>query len=329
MNKDKFYLGIDIGGTSAKIALTDEDTNIIHKAEYSVSFDNYETPILDTVLNKSEEFIKSYNIEIKTIQGIGISATGHIDTYKGIVAGTGGHIKNWQGARIKEEFEKKYNLLCTVINDANAAAIGEHTAGAAKGCKNAIILTVGTGLGGGVIINDKLMQGHLGFGGEIGHFSIDKHGIQCTCGNKGCFERYSSTTALIAKVKQYFDSNNIHIPDANFPYEEITGRTIFESIKNGNEELKKISLEWIDDISKGIISLVHIFNPEIIIIGGGVSKQKELFIDKLYDKVNNKIMPTFSKGFSIKPATLGNDAGIIGAISYLKTFIKEKNNENC
>ena len=315
MNKNleqkSLYLGIDIGGTATKMGIVDSIGNILYKNQYSVSFDNYETPILETVLKKSKEFILESKFDIANILGIGISATGQIDTPKGIVVGTGGNIRNWDNAPIKEEFEKLYNLPVIVVNDANCVALGEKWIGYAKDTKNALILTIGTGLGGGIIVNDKILLGRSGLAGEIGHFSINNKGRVCTCGNLGCFEQYASMTALLKQVKNYLDENDIK------PESELNGFYIFEAIKNNDSEITKIVETWIEDIACGITSLVHIFNPEVVLIGGGVSTQKELFVDKLDTKLNNKIMPNFRKGIKLLPAKLGNDAGLIGAVYYL------------
>ena len=305
------YLGIDIGGTAAKMGIVDSLGNILYKNQYNVSFDNYETPILETVLKKSKEFILESKFNIANILGIGISATGQIDTPRGLVVGTGGNIRNWDNAPIKEEFEKLYNLPVTVVNDANCVALGEKWIGNAKDTKNALILTIGTGLGGGIIVNDKILLGRSGLAGEIGHFSINNKGRVCTCGNLGCFEQYASMTALLKQVKNYLDENAIRLEN------KLNGFYIFEAIKNNDSEITTIVETWIEDIACGITSLVHIFNPEVVLIGGGVSTQKELFVDKLDTKLNNKIMPNFRKGIKLLPAKLGNDAGLIGAVYYL------------
>ena len=311
---NKVYLGIDIGGTDAKFGLVDEDGNILQRDEFSVSFDGYETPILKTVLEKTDYFIASSGLDFTEISGIGVSATGQIDSQKGEVIGSAGHIKNWVGSKIKESFEKKYGIKTAVINDANSAALGEKWIGAGRGHKDIVAITIGTGVGGGIIVDDKILLGKRGLAGEIGHIVIHGDGESCSCGNVGCLERYASTTALVRSVSKLQKENPTAFPK-DFE-ENINGRKIFDAL-NENRLLRQAVDKWVDDISLGIISLVHIFNLEQVIIGGGVSTRKE-FIESLSKKVHEKVMPRFSEGLEIVSAKLRNDAGLIGAIYYLK-----------
>ena len=295
------YLSIDIGGTAVKIALVNQSGDVLILDKYSVSFDNYETPILETVLKSIDVFI--YENNIHDISGICVSATGQIDVNKGEVIGTGGNVKNYDGSKIKEELEKKYKIRTTVINDANAAVLGELFLGRAKGYENVVMITVGTGVGGGIVVNGEVLNGRLGIGGEIGHFSINNRGKPCSCGNRGCYERYASMTALIKRVEEELGIKGIN------------GKDIFDRIPT-DEDISNIVDSWIEDISNGLVSLVHIFNPEIILVGGAVSEQKELFIDILREKVMRKVMPNFSLDLKVESAKLGNDAGLVGALYY-------------
>lgn len=295
------YLGLDIGGTALKIAIMNEYGEILESNNYPVNFDNYNTPIINTVLEKSEEFLLENNLQ--DLKGIAISATGQIDVKNGIVVGTGGNIKNYEGSKFKEEFEKKYKVRVSVINDANSAVLGEIFLGNAKKHKNVVMVTIGTGIGGGIVVSGKILNGTVGIGGEIGHFSINNMGIECTCGNRGCYEKYASMTALVNRVKEELN------------IEKINGEEIFEQI-NINKAIEIIVDGWIEDVVCGIVSLVHIFNPEMIIIGGAVSEQKELFVDKVKLKVKEKAMKNFAKELKIEPAKLKNNAGLIGALYY-------------
>lgn len=317
---DKLYLGIDIGGTAVKFGVVDKNGQILCRNQYSVAFDQYQTPILTTVLEHTDKFLFDNNYASSSLNGIGISATGQIDSTKGMVAGSGGNIKNWEGSRLQKKFTDKYHLPVTVINDANCVALGEKWIGRAKNAKNVIVLTIGTGLGGGIILNNEILLGQNGFAGEMGHFSINMQGLSCTCGNKGCFEQYASLTALIKMVKTYYEQNN---PDY-LSQTPVNGKTIFDSVDDNDPDICKIVDNWIHDISCGIVSLVHIFNPELILIGGGVCVQKKHFIDKLRNEVFQNVMPNFRTGLSLDAATLGNDAGLVGAVYYLITNTKKE-----
>ena len=312
---DKMYLGIDIGGTAVKFGLVDEEGRMAsYVLEYPVKFDDYETPIIETVVNSAKLFMENNNMEFAKLSGIGVSATGGINSKLGIVEGSAGHIKNWKGTNIKERLENEFGVHTAVLNDANAAALGEMWKGAARGRENVVVMTVGTGVGGGIIVDSKILLGRKGFAGEIGHIPVNVHGEGCSCGNKGCIEHYGSTSALVRNVKKAVISGEIR----GISPHDVDGRLIFKEVAAGNEAVIKRVNEWIGYISAALVGLVHTFNPEMVIVGGGVSRQKKLFVDKVREKVLNGVMPNFAEGLTVEAAELGNDAGIIGAVSFVK-----------
>lgn len=312
---DKLYLGVDIGGTAAKLGLVDEEGRIISSVnEYPVIFDDYETPIIETVVKSVRHFMDENNKNFAEIAGIGVSATGGINTKLGIVEGSAGHIKNWEGTNIRSRLESEFGVKTAVLNDANAAALGEMWKGAAIGKENVVVMTIGTGVGGGIIVDSKILLGRKGFAGEIGHIPVNVDGEDCSCGNKGCIEHYGSTSALVRKVKEAVISGEIKGIEVN----KVDGRLIFKEVAAGNDTVKKYVDEWISYISATLVGLVHIFNPEMIILGGGVSRQKELFVDRVKEKVIKSVMPNFAIGLTVEAAELGNDAGIIGAVRFIK-----------
>lgn len=303
------YLGVDIGGTAVKYGLVDENGKVASPEEYPVDFDRYETPILETVLNTSNRYIGKHLENREQLLGIGVSATGQINVREGVVAGTGGNLKNWAGSRIRDAFTENFQCPCTVINDANSVALGEMWTGNARGYTDFAVITVGTGIGGGIVTGGGLLQGTLGLGGEIGHMVIAGDGRRCTCGNRGCLEQYASVTALVRRVKE-------RCPE--LAGSGLNGRTIFEMAGEGHKEVTAVIGEWIDDLSTGIVSLVHLLNPQLILIGGGVSARQELFIRPLSERVKAAVMPNFAAPLTVRGAALGNTAGLIGAVYYLK-----------
>lgn len=306
------YLGIDIGGTSVKIGLVNENGEVLKSNNYSVSFDNYSTPIFETVKKSIKVFLQDNNILENSLSGIGVSATGQVNSNYGVIVGVGGNIKNWCGTEIKKELEEIYKVKTTVINDANSMVIGEKWVGKARGYNNVIGITIGTGVGGGIIVDSKILLGHIGIAGELGHFSIDLNGKKCTCGNIGCYEQYASMTALIKEVIKEYDVISNSLPKK----EDINGKYIFEELDKGNIKIKEIVDKWIENIGKGIVSLTHIFNPEIILIGGAVSKQEELFINPLRKYVLSHVMQKFGETLKLEAAQLENNAGLVGAVYY-------------
>ncbi len=306
------YLGIDIGGTSVKLGLVTDKGKILASDNYEVAFDNYKTPIFETVKKSIERFLKDNSINKNELMGIGVSATGQVNSNTGVIVGVGGNIKNWCNTEIKKELEEIYNLKTTVINDANSMVIGEQWIGKAKNYKNIIGITIGTGVGGGIIVNSNVLLGKIGIAGELGHFSINSNGKVCTCGNIGCYEQYASMTALIKNVKEkYSDIGNLSISK-----DEINGKYIFDELEKGNKELESVVINWIEDIGKGLVSLTHIFNPEIIIIGGAVSKQEKLFIKPVRNYVLSHVMQKFGENLKVEAAELENSAGLVGAVHY-------------
>lgn len=314
MEKEHRYLAVDIGGTAVKIGLMDEEGSFLHTAEYPVAFDGYETPILDTVIKSCGIFLEEFDEDDVPLLAIGVSATGSINTVTGTVDGSAGQVRNWKGSRIKERLEARFPVPVYVLNDANAAALGEVWLGAARGRSNVVAVTIGTGVGGGIIVNSQLLLGASGFAGEIGHITIRYGGRECPCGNTGCFEEYASMTALVRQVRQEIEAGRLE----GIPGGEVNGRRIFEEIRRGNRELERITDQWIDVIAAGITGFVHIFNPETVIIGGGVSSQQELFIDKVRERAFARMHPEFAPNLEIVAAKLANNAGMAGAVYYCR-----------
>ena len=316
--KHKNYLGIDIGGTAVKIGLVDEQGTVLHEGTYPDHFDQYETPILDTVLKSTDLFLEHYAVSVKDLCGIGVSATGLIDSEKGMVIGAVDHIRNWNGSRIKERMQERYQLPVTVLNDANCAALGEFFIGAAKGASDVIVVTVGTGIGGGILVNSRLLMGARGLSGEIGNMIMNYAGADGENAQQtGYYEQCASTTALICMVRDGIRSGKIKGMDET----KIDGKIIFDTIKLGNQELQEITDQWTGYVAAGLVSLIHIFNPELILIGGGVSAQKELFINKLREKVLGTVMPAYRENLRIEAAALKNNAGLVGAVYYCMSQI--------
>lgn len=294
------YLGIDIGGTAVKLGLVDGEGRILDRAERSVSFDNYRTPILDTVEAAARDFAARH----PDFAGIGVSATGQVDSRQGVVVGTCGSLPGWVGAPIRQRLEAAFHKPVTVANDANCMCLGEVWVGAARGCTDVIGITIGTGIGGGILTGGRLLEGARGLGGEMGHHrthAVD--GVPCTCGARGCWERYASTTALVRAAQ----AEN---PDW------VDGRTIFAAAQAGDPAVLALLDRWLEEIAQGLVGMVHIFNPQLILVGGGVSAQEALLIRPLEAKVKANVMPAFAEGLRLRAAALRNDAGVVGAVYY-------------
>lgn len=294
-------LSMDIGGTAVKLGLVDEEGRIHGKREASVHFDGYKTPILTTAIREARAFLRERNIPI---EGIGVSATGQIDTRERTVVGTNGKIPGYEGTQIGRELEEAFGLPVTALNDANAAALGECFAGRAKGMEDVVMLTLGTGVGGGVIIGGKIYGGMRGIAGELGHFTLYQDGEPCACGKRGCYENYASATALVRAAQRAAEET------------DMDGRTVFGRAAQGDARMLGVISRWLDDVAAGITGLVHIFNPRMVLIGGGISAQEKLLIEPLRQRVLSQVMPRFAQGLCLERASLSNDAGLIGAACF-------------
>ena len=294
-------LAIDIGGTEVKLGWADRQGRIHESASASVSFDGYRTPLPHTVLQEAKRFAAA---RWERPEGVAVSACGQVDTGSGTVIGTNGKIPGYEGTNLKAMMEEAFGVRSWALNDANAAVLGEWFAGRAKGLRDVVMVTLGTGVGGGVIAGGKLLGGHRGIAGELGHFSLRADGPACPCGRRGCFENYASTTALVRLCEERSGQKGLN------------GRIIFDGIRAGNELYREAVSDWIGDIASGLSGLVHLFNPEMLLVGGGVSRQEELLIRPLREAVRKECMPRFAEGLRVESAELGNDAGMIGAVRF-------------
>lgn len=295
-------LALDIGGTAIKMAMVDREGRIaMRHPETPTCADGLRVPVIQAAVNAIRAFLRDTGV---SPEGIAVSAAGQIDTRSGVVIGTNGGIPGYEGTPIVQTLEAEFHLSATALNDASAAALGESFAGRARGYHQVLLVTLGTGVGGGVILNGSVYGGRRGIAGEIGHFTLDRNGPVCTCGRKGCFECCASVSALVRKAAAVTGEPTLN------------GRSIFARAAGGDAVMRALLDRWIDDIACGIEGLVHIFNPEMVLIGGGVSAQKALLIDPLREKVLSRLMPRFAEGLQIEAASLANDAGLIGAAAF-------------
>ena len=308
----KQYLAIDIGGTAVKLGIVDEEGRVLSRTEQSVCFDNYETPILTTVLSAAEQFLKEQAVEPQGLAGIGVSAAGQIDTRKGIVAGTCGSLPNYIGSPIKAELEAKFGLPTTVANDANCMTLGEVWVGGAKGYTDVIGVTLGTGVGGGVIVNGKVIDGTHGAGGEIGHITVDRHETAaCGCGKHGCLEQYSSATGVVRCMKKLLDEN----PDTPCTLRgtDFAAKDVFDAARAGDALAAREVDEMTDTLGMALASIASTTDPEMFMVGGGVARAGDVLFNPLREHFKTYAFSS-CRETPIVAATLGNDAGIYGAV---------------
>ena len=309
------YIGVDLGGINIAVGLVDDEYNIINKSSVPTgrtrSFEAIMKDMADLCLKVTED--AGYKMSDVKCIGIGAPGTPDVNGKRVIYAN---NLDSFTNVNLESEIQKYFkDMPVFVENDANAAAYGELLAGAAKDCSSAVIITLGTGVGGGVIIDGKIFSGFNNAGSELGHMVIVKDGVECTCGRKGCFEVYASATALIRQtaevIADYPDSIIHEMVEKNA--NKISGKTAFIAAKQGDEAGKKIVNQFIEYLGIGVSNIINLLQPQVIVIGGGISKEGENLLVPLREYVIENIYTRQDPRTKVLAAKLGNDAGIIGA----------------
>ena len=309
-----YKLGIDLGGTNIVAGVVDENYKIIATAKRKTNCPRPAEEIVADMAAAALEAVENAGLKLQDIEAAGVGSPGSIDPENGMVC-TSNNL-DFTMVPLAQMLKDKTGIDFYLENDANAAAYGEFIAGAGKGAKNFIMITLGTGVGGGIIINGKIYSGSDFAGGELGHTVILADGEGCTCGRKGCWEAYASATALIrqtkAKMAECKDSKMWEL--VNGDINAVSGRTSFDAMRQGDKAGAEVADQYIKYISIGIANNINIFRPEILAIGGGISKEGDNLLVPLREKLKGNIFAYNSKmQTEVVAAKLGNDAGIIGA----------------
>lgn len=315
-------LGVDLGGTNIAVGIVNEKFEIVHKDSVPTGATRPAEEIVADIAALCKKVVADASYTLEDVAAIGIAAPGSIDSKAGTVEYANNlPFRHFPITSLLREY-MGLNIPIFVENDANAAAWGEALAGAAKGTSDSVMVTLGTGVGGGVIINGKLFTGSNGAGAELGHMVIVKDGVPCSCGRKGCWEAYSSATALIRmtneKIAQYqAEGKETVMTELAKAKGRVTGRTPFDGKRAGDAAACEVLDQYIAYLACGIINLINIFQPEILSIGGGISGEGQGLIDALMPYIKSEAYGAdaadSSKATKICIAKLGNDAGIIGA----------------
>lgn len=309
------YIGIDLGGTGIKAGLVDDNYDIVHTASIPTGAQRPQNEIIKDMAMLAIRVTKEagYDIE-KDVKSIGIGSPGTCDSKNGILVYANNI--NFENAPMREEIQKYINLPVYIGNDANVAALGEFKVLDDKNVEHMVAITLGTGVGGGVIINKKIYDGFNGAAAEIGHFQVQMSGGEpCTCGRTGCWETYGSVTALIRETRRAVEAN----PDCDMAKDvaakggEIDGKTSFVWAKAGDSVAQKVVDEYIKAVAEGIVSVINIFQPQVLVIGGAISKEGDYLLNPIKAIVEKSRYSRSIPQTEIRIAKLGNDAGIIGA----------------
>lgn len=304
----KYAIGVDVGGTTVKMGLFDKDGNLMKKWEIPTVTKDGGQLILSDVAKSIVIMMEEKQIDIDDILGIGMGVPGAVDS-RGYLP-NGAVNLGWDAFSVPEAFDNYLNLPIKVANDANIAAFGEMWQGGGKGYTNMVAVTLGTGVGGGIIINGQILAGANGAGGEIGHIHVqDDEEEVCGCKNKGCLEQYASATGIVRLANRRLAKDD---KPSMLRGGEITAKAVFDAVKEKDEVAIEIAKQFGDYLGKGLAAVAAVVNPEVFVIGGGVSKAGEIlltFIEPAFRKY--AFAPCRNTKFAL--ATLGNDAGIYGA----------------
>lgn len=309
----KYYVGIDLGGTNIVAGVVDENYNIVAKASTKTNCPRPAKEIADDMAKMALQAVENAKLTIDDIEWIGVGTPGIANSSTGIIEYSNN--LGFENTPMVKYIQETINKPVFIENDANAAAYGEFVAGAAKGANNAVCITLGTGVGGGIIVDGKIYAGSNFAGAEIGHTVIEVDGAQCSCGRKGCFEAYSSATGLIRMSKEAMAEN----PDSvmNKLAQErgkVNARTAFDAMREGDSVAKAVVDKYIKYLAAGITNAINIFQPDILCIGGGVCNEGDPLLLPVKALVKEEVYTRNSpKNTEIVIAKLGNDAGIIGA----------------
>lgn len=304
----KYVFGVDIGGTTVKLGLFDTDGNVLDKWEIPTRTENGGANILPDIAASILAKMSEKSVDQSDVAGVGVGAPGPVDgegiIHKAVNLG-------WGEMNLKKELTALLDgMRVEGGNDANVAALGEMWKGGGQGHTNLVAVTLGTGVGGGIIINGKIMTGATGSGGEIGHIHVeDNENEACGCGNYGCLEEYASATGITRLANRKLKASN---KDSVLKNGEVSAKTVFDAVKAGDELAIEIAQQFGEYLGKGLAVIAGVVNPEIFVIGGGVSKAGEVLFEYIRPAFDKTVFHG-CKDTQFALATLGNDAGIYGA----------------
>ena len=314
-----YSIGIDVGGTDIKYGLVSEAGEIIEKGKIPTPVGCGYADTIEAIASAVRELSARHGAQVS---GLGIGAPGVVDGENGTVRSSGN--LGWENKPLAEDLSAKLGIPAVLTNDANAAAYGEYACGAGSEYKSVVLITLGTGVGSGIVLNGKLFEGCEGAGVELGHEVIRMGGEKCACGRRGCFEAYASATALVKQAKRAMekDGQSILWQLCNGDINNVNGKTVFDAAAMGDAAAKRVVSNYLRYLSEGLANIANAFRPEAILIGGGISAQGANLTVPLQKRVD-KLMLGHGAYAPVKilTASLGNDAGMVGAAMLAKEKI--------
>ena len=307
-----YYIGIDVGGTNIKAGLVAEDGEIVLRKMIPTGADRDGAAVAEDIGKIAAEVWKESGKDLSEIDSIGIGIPGACDEKNGTVLYTANI--DFMKFPLREVVQKYIPLPVHLANDANCAALGEYTHLSEKP-SDMLLVTLGTGIGGGIIVGGKIYEGAYGIAGEVGHIRLIPEGEACGCGRRGCWEMYASVTALVRQTREFIEKNPASPLAASVEGDaaRASGKTSFVLAKKGDADAQKIVDTWISYVAEGVTDLVNTFNPSLVLIGGAISREGETILAPVREQVHRDMYKSYVPFPEIRAAEMGNDAGLIGA----------------
>jgi glucokinase len=318
IKNNKPIIAVDIGGTKIMLALFSADGKILDRSgDFTHASDGVNT-VVKRLVSAINDIILKNKLTPPQIDAVSIACAGGIDIAKGIVVTPSPHLPGWTNLPLAEIVKKKTGITTYILNDASAAALGEQRYGVGKGVKNLVLFTVGTGIGGGIIIDGKLYLGTRGGAGEFGHMTVEADGLKCGCGNIGCLELYASGTALVNNVIEQLQrgQKSSLIDMAGGKLDKITAEMIDDAARRGDKLAQDAIARMAYYLGVGMVNIVNIFHPEMVVIGGGMAALGEILIAPGRIMIEKRAFSINAQSVRVVIGSLGNEAGVYGAAAY-------------
>jgi len=322
-NKDLF-LGIDLGGTKIIAGLVERSGRILAKEYRETQAAQGPASVFDRLIEATTTVLASQSIDLSEVNAIGVAAAGPIDAASGTVTAPP-NLPGWHDVPLARLIQNRVSLPTYLENDAAAAALAEFTFGAGRGCQHMIYVTASTGIGGGFVLNGRLYQGAAGAAGEIGHMTLLPNGPLCGCGNRGCLEALASGTAIARDARERVSRGvpTLIAELVNGDLTKISAKVVAQAADEGDIEAQEILQEAMEYLGVGVANLVNLFNPEIIVIGGGLTNMGERLFDTVRRVIDRRAFPISAHTVEVRPAQLGSDVGLLGAAAVAMTSAQQ------
>jgi glucokinase len=312
----KLYVGIDLGGTNLKLGLVSADGQLIARHSCPTEAPRGPQHVLGRMAGGTRDLCRTAGVALADVAAIGAAVPGPLDTKAGLVV-FAPNLPGWRMIHVRDVLQRDLGRPVVVENDANAAGYGEFRCGAARTVRDMFLLTLGTGIGGGIILDGRMFRGTTDTGAELGHTLISYAGRQCGCGNKGCLEAYASATAVVARTEERIAGGE---KSSLAGQDKVSCKAVFDAAAEGDPLAVRIIEETADYLAAGITSLMHVLNPEMVVLTGGMMGAGDAFLERIRRRVREKAIGRAAEKCEIRWSSLEGDAGILGAALAAEAF---------